>query len=796
MRHFAVALALLLSLPLAAQAAPNRAPKPLELKKNYFGNTLLKGQIQTGQVVRGKLPVVASTARDWRISAQPHPNPGAAASAKIVGLVGPGGKPRIGAAGETVRFEATVQWDGTGDPPFGVALHTNANHAAETDPFRDYSMKQIGREGNLIRYAVDVPVYMGGTFDAKAVVVKDNHPLAWSSGADYRFHPYFLEHDRINEKLVHVANLGSGKYGTFEDMLGRERVPNPKGKYTLNHMRSQGVTAIRLLPFGTPGRANNQQLPYSRASFFDVCIEHSEKARVIRDQIDGFLTRNPKLDNAKKAELADLQAKMYKEALGSLRTFIASAHKMGIRVFVDYVANHTGPDVRMLDAFFKDASGQSMDLLDLSKTAASFEVRSNDPSQLAVNRKHLAEMVKKMRGTKRNGQPLTLQNIATHLYAKWGDGRGATNPQEIIDGGWGAWPKPETWQLNHGTERYEDKFVAVKQTELTRNYLLRDMAFLVLLGVDGFRLDHWNGMPETFAKDGLNKLQGVANKYRPGLKLFTNAEHFHRDDHESFVDAREIGGFKATMGAQGPSQFRSAVDASWRQSSVSDVGNHDEGGGIKHYGNNAPAFARLLALNALVGGPAGSKMLDEVAEQTPTDHRNLTFKPWGLFNTTAEMTAVSKVARNAGRAKLALPALAERQHDWLQQSSGAWHDNVIVAARYRTSKNDGQLAVVAANFNGSGTEHGTFQLTDAAKSRIKDDALYQGYNYMGNPRKALWSKAMTGRELKQKGVFFSLGPNETQVLDLREVRTAPSGGFLRSPRERNTLYTIGDALRF
>ena len=38
------------------------------------------------------------------------------------------------------------------------------------------------------------------------------------------------------------------------------------------------------------------------------------------------------------------------------------------------------------------------------------------------------------------------------------------------------------------------------------------------------------------------KLHAVAAKYRPGTKLFFNAEHFHRDGHESYTDARELGG--------------------------------------------------------------------------------------------------------------------------------------------------------------------------------------------------------------------------------------------------------------
>ncbi len=53
----------------------------------------------------------------------------------------------------------------------------------------------------------------------------------------------------------------------------------------------------------------------------------------------------------------------------------------------------------------------------------------------------------------------------------------------------------------------------------------------------------------------------------------------------------ERGGFRAILGAQGPGQFRGAVDASWRQSSMLDVGNHDEGGAIKKFRGNTLALA-------------------------------------------------------------------------------------------------------------------------------------------------------------------------------------------------------------
>jgi hypothetical protein len=104
-----------------------------------------------------------------------------------------------------------------------------------------------------------------------------------------------------------------------------------------------------------------------------------------------------------------------------------------------------------------------------------------------------------------------------------------------------------------------------------------------------------------------------------------------------------------------------------------------------------------MALTCALGGPNGSKMLDECAEARPVDHRNLKHKEWGRYNTTNEMRWNANVCGQAGRAKCALPALWERQHDWLQETNGRWHGNVLVAARYR-DRNDGQLAIVASNW--------------------------------------------------------------------------------------------------
>jgi len=768
---------------------------PSQVRANRFAQTLLSGRVTTGALLYGQRPSVATAAlQPWRISSTAHPNPGAAAAARVISFDSPSvknaqNKPRVDGPGDTVRFEAVVRWDGAGTPPFGVAIHTNANSPENPTSFQDYSMQLVGRNGSELRYAVDLPIYSAGTYDAKAVVVKDGSPLAWSPGGNFVFRPYFRQFDRLNEKLVHVANLGNARYGTFEDMIGNEQIPNPRGKYTIGWMKSQGQTAIRLLPFKpSPGT------PYSMTSFFDVCVDHSSAGRQLRDQI-ATLKKQGRLDEGTRAQL---ERAMYKAGLASLRGFIDAAHKEGMQVFIDYVANHTGPDVRLLDLFFKDSSGRPMDLFDFSRTAASFELRANDPSQLATSSRPLSSLYSRMEQLAASRQPLSLQKVTPHLFGKYNDTRGATHEGEMADGGWWEWSKPATWQLNHGCQRSGYQWTDMpesQETLATRRYVLRDMAFMVLLGVDGFRLDHLTGMPQSFLDRDMNLLQGVANRYRPGVQLFLNGEDFHRCTMtEPRTDALERGAFRVLLGAQGAGQFRNAIDTPWRQNSMLDVGNHDEGGAIKKFGGNTLALARVMALNCTLGGPNASKMLDECAESRPVDHHDLGHKPWGLFNTTNDMRWAAGVCGQAGRAKCQLPALWERQHDWLPQTSGAWHGDLLAAARYR-DRNDGQLAIVASNFHGTNAAAGTFSLSDGAKARLSDNAQYQLYNYMSDPNRPVWSQPVPGWKLKREGVYLGLKANETQVLDVREVRQS-GGGWAPVPRAGGMLHTIGYALDF
>ncbi|MBW2733735.1 MAG: hypothetical protein JRH20_15210, partial [Deltaproteobacteria bacterium] len=449
--------------------APALAPTLVFATPNRHAQTLLRGKVVRGVPLHGKAITHYSGLKAWHLDLNPHQNPGDAWSARVLSLECPSrlnkqSKPRVDGPGDTVRFTSVVEWNG-GTPNFGVALHTNANLPG-IERFDNFSMTLQRRVGNKLHYAIDLPIYSAGNYKAKAVLVKDGHVLkggadAWSPGGDHEFRPYFREHDRIRELLVNVANLGPGKYGTFEDMIGHERIPNSQGKYTLSQMQANGTTAIRLLP-----HASHIGSPYSKVSYFDVMVDHSAPAMQIRGQIENLQrARHP--DHGR---VNHLKGEMYKAAMTSFRTFADLAHKKGIRIFLDYIANHTGPDVRMLDAFFYEQStGKPMDIFNLYQTAGHFAMRQNDPSQLAVNGRHYEEILHRMDQQARSNHPISLQYSIPQLFAKYHVPQGAQHIGEIADGGFWEWKKPGSWQLNHGRHRHGFSWFDLPQSPESRS---------------------------------------------------------------------------------------------------------------------------------------------------------------------------------------------------------------------------------------------------------------------------------------------------------------------------------------
>ncbi|MBW2734533.1 MAG: hypothetical protein JRH20_19270, partial [Deltaproteobacteria bacterium] len=193
-------------------------------------------------------------------------------------------------------------------------------------------------------------------------------------------------------------------------------------------------------------------------------------------------------------------------------------------------------------------------------------------------------------------------------------------------------------------------------------------------------------------------------------------------------------------------------------------------------------------------GPDSRKMLDPFAEQNPIDHRNLQHKPYALRNITHEMWLTSEVDAKAGLAKKAIPALWERNRHWLKNPQGGDHPHILAAARFR-DRNDGQLALVFSNFHGEQSQFSHFRLTPEAGARIKDNARYQAYDFMGDRGRGLWGEPITGRDLKSQGIYVELQPNQTQVLDMREMRHDGKGWQPVGRHEYDWL-TVGHALEF
>lgn len=648
--------------------------------------------------------------------------------------------------GDTVRFEMKVRVHGN-PKAVGAELWTNANRNADPTDFHAVPMKLAKVDGGVATYALDLPLYEVGNFRAIGRVSVDggkHHQWMGQRGiSDVRFRVRDEKHDALNMELTNVgmANYDpkTKRYGTFADMM-ESGSPSTNGKYTLEWLKSQGVNSLWLQPIfenskwdkGHP--ADKAGSPYAAKDFFSVRTELSRAAR----------------------GKTGVEAK--KAALAEFRAFKDKCEALGIKVLLDVALNHVGHNYEFSDLFVsRDAEGNE-----------TREVRQNDYSQVAVNPEHLQAIEKRLKKLETKGLDY-MEYVAPHMYGKYKDGRGAGSVNETAPGGWFEWN--DVKQLNHGRMRHGYAWWDIKptpQTNKVNEYLERVLRFWsVDMGVDGFRIDHLTGMPESFLEQTLNKVQNDVDKHTPGRSLFLVGEDFHTSDvTRHWLDAGQGGWFHEFRKCKDPVHMRSIVENPWFHDLLA-PGSHDEDRFINAFGDHRAA-ARMLALLQLAGGPSLAVVGDEFGEKG-----KLSFKQYkGVAALRAPNNAAKAIARvkgRAGRAKTDLPALQDDNRWWMSPKQGGPDMSLLAMARYADDKAQSPVFVLG-NFDNRKTRTNTFQIDPKTRARIDPNATYQVYDRMAdNPNKPLWQSAKKGSELIDQGLYARLGAYRIQVLELRKA---------------------------
>src|SRR5207244_843973 len=103
-------------------------------------------------------------------------------------------KPRWRGPGDTMRFEMTLRVQGDAkNMALTPAVYTNANHNADPHTWRAHKMSFVSQKGNKATFALDLPIYRLGNYQATGVVLDGDKPALWarSSGIrDISFRPY------------------------------------------------------------------------------------------------------------------------------------------------------------------------------------------------------------------------------------------------------------------------------------------------------------------------------------------------------------------------------------------------------------------------------------------------------------------------------------------------------------------------------------------------------------------------------------------------------------------------------
>jgi hypothetical protein len=646
--------------------------------------------------------------------------------------------------GDAIPFELTARVQG--DPEqVRAEVWTNANHSAEPDAFEALPMAISRREGDRVTYRVEVPVDRIGNFRAVGrISIDGGRTHRWMSEAglqDVRFRPHDVRHDALDmaELNVGLANFDpkTGRYGTFADLL-EPGSPLTNGRYTLEWLASQGVTAVWLQPcfeiekWDRRHPTDDAGSPYAVKDYFAVRRELSRAARGKAGA------------DAEHAAREEFQA------------FTRRADELGIKVILDVALNHVGHNYEFEDLFVRyDQAGHE-----------TRELRRNDFSQVAD-----AAQLATIEARLRNPEVLKyMEYLAPHLYGRYPDTRGAEHVSQIAPGGWFEWP--DTKQLNHGRMRWSYTWwdpAASEENRRVQGWLTRILSFwAVEMGVDGFRLDYTTGLPQSFLERALNLVQADVDRHRPGKNLFLLGEDFHTtQETRHWLDAGQGGWFHEFLAARRPEQFERIVESPWFHDLLS-LGSHDEERYIHALGGDRRAAARLWTILELLGGPVLHVMGDEFGEG-----EKLPFKQYrgvaSLRGASAEAARIADARGRAARLRQVLPALAGTRRSWLRPRDGGAEGDLLALARLPAPGAPGSPVLVFANLHNGEVRENVFRVNEDLARSIDPLRRYQVRDRLADHPAALWDPPLTGKEILERGIFCRLAPYQVQALALEPI---------------------------
>lgn len=687
--------------------------------------------------------------------------------------------------GEPITFNLDTVVDGPRED-VQARLLTNVDRPQSPERFTMVSMRARSPSpaavrpegtGRPLRFTATLPVRKVGNYRARVEISADRgrswfraRDLAGPASArgsvqDIRFRPRAAEHEAIHECVVHVG-LANCQPGTGQPMSTlADMMDGKSGGYTLEAIKDAGYNAIRLMPpfrsdpWDRRDPANDLGSPFAATDFFAVDPRLSRAAGAVDPA-----------DRERQMELAN----------GEFKAFVARAHELGIKVFLDVALNHVGHNFIFRD-LFEDERGAARVLRDCY-------------AQLAVDEKQYAEINARLADS---DVPKYAEYLFPQLFASHrDDAAGASDVTDTIPGGWrdarGSGDWQDTKQLNHGSRDWGNKMRPGPVPTRVLGWMERFIKFWAKeMGVDGFRLDHATNLPDEFFERTLNRAQAEVDK--PIALAGEDFEQFMRTG--EYLDVLEGGTFRDLMRAarnQDVRTFREKLEGDYFRETLR-TGNHDERRFVEAFGDDLRAAQRYACLVILLGGWSTSLFADELGERhRPSFDRSGEVPP--MLDKVRrgealgpEVEGLRAAFARAGHLKTEEPALRTARRRWLAPAGGPGDNGIMAVARHADDAPD--TVFLLANLAPERREN-AFVLDPETRGRIAPDRWYQVRDLMSDaPGRDLWPTPRSGRELLGQRasesvrpgpdgtprfeLFTGLAPYQVQALKLCETAPPP-----------------------